>query len=170
MKAPVFCVCGLVVWMLSQLGSAQVQQKHPLLKIIEDHSLISPKAYNERRTRVDIQGISCEATEFLLASLSPAAESNYRLEYERDFLIEDKRQVCDEGDIPAIDTKFLLAFIDSSNPNELSFRGQIDPDCKKCKPKRGKAISGTLRRLGKDRFQLSFGGDVSANTELETVQ
>jgi hypothetical protein len=145
------------------------QQTNRILQIVDEKTLVVPKRLLEHPTTVNINGTNCKATEFADAYLDHNG-STFRLEYNRDIFIDDNRDPCLEGDVPTIDIKFDLTFEQSSDSKKISFVGQVVPDCKACRPRKAQAISGVLTRLGEDRFQLSFHGDLSASVELETLK
>jgi hypothetical protein len=164
-------ITALAILILGSAGAPQEEINHPILTTLKDSILIVPKGREEFPTTVTILGTTCSGTEMTYASVgSVRGPSQFDFEYNKDVIIEGKNNpdACDELDVPSIDVKFDLTFKPSTDKHEIGFTGRIQPDCKDCKPKRVKTISGTLRKLSTKKYRISFIGDLSDTVDLET--
>jgi hypothetical protein len=163
---PTRCFLIAVLW-VTVAAQAQSSPANPIVAVVENHGLETPKSKWEQKTRADIYGTSCAATKWTDVGIESLAKNKYTLSYNVEVDIDDFKDVCLEGDVPAIDTKFDLTFEDTSNSRSIAFKGEVPSDCKKCKPKRARTISGTLTRLNEHSYRLSFSGDLSDTVDLE---
>jgi hypothetical protein len=161
----------LMVWQLTLFPTvSQDQMSHPILKLVQDQWLHTPKSEQERKTRATVLGTTCNAVELDDAYVEPISHPPYfLLEYSKSVDITENSDACLDLTVPDIDTKFELTFAVSTDPDKISFEGQVQPNCKDCKPKKAKSISGTLRAKGGNRYQISFAGDLSADLILEPL-
>jgi hypothetical protein len=149
---------------------SQDQMNHPILRRVQDQWLHTPKSEQERKTKATVLGTTCNAVELDDAYVEPISHAPYvLLEYSKSVDITENSEACLDLTVPDIDTKFELTFAPSNDPDKISFDGQLQLNCKDCKPKKAKSISGTLRAKGGDRYQLSFTGDLSADLILEPL-
>lgn len=157
------------------ISAAQQQQDavtHPILVVIKEAWLVVPKSKEEFPTRVTVLGTTCNASVLLYATIQDTARPPYfMLEYQKstDIMGRNNPDACSELDVPEIDTKFDLTFAPSGKRTEITFTGQIQPNCKECKPKKGKSISGVLKSLGNKKYRLSFTGDLADEFDLEPL-
>ena len=145
---------------------AQSSTVNPLLVLITTDGMATPRNDWEQKTRVDINGTSCAATKWTDVAIKLSGKK-YVLSYHIAVDVDDLRDACLEGHIPEIDTKFELTFDETPNSTAIEFKGEVPTDCKTCKPKRARAISGTLARLSEHGYRLSFSGDLSDTLKLE---
>jgi hypothetical protein len=157
----------LVALWLPMRSETQNVPASPILAFIESRGLATPRSKWEQKTHADINGTSCAATKWTDVGIESHGIHKFTLSYNISVDIEDYRDACLEGDVPEIDTQFELTFADSENSRSIDFKGEVPVDCKKCKPKRGRTISGTLSRLSERNYRLSFSGDLSDTVDLE---
>ena len=147
---------------------AQVQSapSNPILAVVYNHYLETPRSKWEQKTHADINGTSCAATRWTDVDVQPSSKQ-YTLSYHITVDIDDLRDACLEGSVPEIDIKFDLTFDQTEDSKSINFKGAVPPDCKNCRPRRAQSISGTLTRLSEQSYRLSFSGDLSDTIELE---
>lgn len=172
MRAITNCLVAALLLGLPRAGHAQSSQVHPILVVISTHGLATPRSKWEQKTQVDINGTSCAATRWTDVDIESSGMNygNHVLSYHISVDVTDLRDGCLEGDVPEIDTKFKLTFDETLNSSAINFNGEVPTDCKTCKPKRARTISGTLARLSEHSYRLSFSGDLSDTVELEPAQ
>lgn len=175
--AVTFRVTGIrfpIALVLALFGSCQVVHtqddvQHPLITAMQKHYFETPKDQEERPTKVTILGTTCNAVIDMTAGIEYThGKPSFVLEYTKyvSILGHGNPDACLELDVPEIDTKFGLTFQPSNKPDEISFTGEMPAECKDCRPKRAKSISGALNKTGKQRYRLSFTGDLSDSFDL----
>ncbi len=160
-----YLVAGLLLG-LPAPDYAQNTKVNPILVLITTDGMATPRRNWEQKTRVDINGTSCLATKWTDVGIESSGKK-YVLSYHIAVDVDDLSDACLEGDVPEIDTKFELTFDETANSTVIEFKGEVPTDCKTCKPKRARTISGTLARLSEHSYRLSFSGDLSDKLELE---
>jgi hypothetical protein len=165
----------LLTCAFAAVSTAQPQQDvvtHPILIAIKEKWLVVPKSKEEFPTRVTVLGTTCNALVLLYATIQDTNRPPYfMLEYSKstDIMGKNNPDACLELEVPEIDTKFDLTFAPSGKRNEIMFTGQMQPNCKDCKPKKGKSISGVLRSNSDKKYRLSFTGDLADEFDLEPM-
>jgi len=154
---------------LSLPGAAQNAPTGSIPAFIEVHGLTTPRSKSEQKTHADINGTSCAATKWTDIGIEPHGEHKFTLTYNISIDVEDLRDACLEGDVPEINTQFELTFSDSQDSKSIVFKGEVPTDCKKCRPRRARTISGTLTRVSQRNYRLSFSGDLSDTANLEPL-
>jgi hypothetical protein len=153
--------------------SKQDEVQHPLLTVIEKNYLETPKDQEERPTKVTILGTTCNATIQMTADVEHTYQQPFfMLQYTKYVSIDGhgNPDACLELEVPDIDTKFDLTFKSSAKRDEISFEGHIPAKCPDCKPKRASSVAGTLRKVGNNRYRISFTGDISDTFDLVPKQ
>jgi hypothetical protein len=147
--------------------------QHPIILALQKYFFETPRDRKEQPITVTILGVTCKGSITVSADITTSGRDNttFVLNYTK-YVFLDARNTpddCLEVTVPDIDTKFTLTFTASDKSDQISFTGEVPADCKECKPRRAKKISGIFHKIGKSKYRLSFVGDLADSLDLISV-